>query len=92
MERRVDHLKKMSFEEQEKYFGLNAIKKFADLSVWAKIAVPSAIDTLFNKTLWDWAYPEKSPFGKKIFRIFASPASFFFYKLIQKFMIRQVQA
>jgi hypothetical protein len=91
MERRVDHLKKMSFEEQEKYFGLDAIKKFAELSVWAKIAVPSAIDTLFNKTLWDWAYPEKSPFGKKIFRVFAAPASFLFYKLIQRYLIRQVQ-
>jgi hypothetical protein len=91
MERRVDRLKKMSFEEQEKYFGLDAIKKFAELSVWAKIAVPSAIDTLFNKTLWDWAYPEKSPFGKKIFRVFAAPASFLFYKLIQRYLIRQVQ-
>lgn len=92
MEVRVDLLKKMSFEEQDKYFGLDAIKKFADLSVWAKIAVPSAIDTLFHKTLWDWAYPEKSPLGKKLFRFFSSPASFFFYRFIQRYMIRQVQA
>ncbi|MFX1518809.1 MAG: hypothetical protein ACFFCD_02645 [Promethearchaeota archaeon] len=92
IERQVDRLKKMSFEEQEKYFGLDAIKKFAGLSVWAKIAVPSAIDTLFNKTLWDWAYPEKSPFGKKIFRLFASPASFFFYKFIQRYLIHHVKA
>jgi hypothetical protein len=90
MERRIDLLKKMSFEEQEKYFDLDAIQKFANLSVWAKIAVPSAIDTLFNKTLWDWAYPEKSPFGKKIFRLFASPASFFFYKFIQRYFVRKI--
>jgi len=92
MEVRVDLLKKMSFEEQDKYFQLDAIKKFGDLSVWAKIAVPSAIDTLFSKTLWDWAYPEKSPLGKKVFRVFSSPASFFFYRFIQKYLIRQVQA
>ncbi len=92
IERRIDLLKKMSFENQDKYFNLDAINKFADLSVWAKIAVPSAIDTLFNKTLWDWAYPEKAPLGQKIFRVFASPASFFFYKFIQRYLIRKVKA
>jgi len=86
MQVRVEQLKRQSFTDQEKYFTSKAIQRFENLSIWGKLAIPSAITELFYKTLWDWAYPEKMPLGKKIFRLFASPSGMA-YRLIQKYMI-----
>ena len=89
MEVRVNILKDQSLTDQEKYFTTPALQKFTNLSIWGKIAIPSAIDMLFHKTLWDWAYPEKMPLDKKIFRIFSSPSGAI-YRMIQRVMIKRM--
>ncbi len=83
---KITDLKMESIENPSEFLRSKNIYKYDNLSDWGKIAFPIALKELFEKPLYDWAYPEKAEFSDKVKRIIFSITDTF-YRRVQSWRI-----